>query len=63
MLKIYYMPVCTLGPGNKTRNNDPGARGAPQPAGRVDMSAELHHNVGLTVHGQRDAPGRREDRA
>lgn len=56
------MPVCTLGPGNKIRNNDSGARGAHQPAGRVDMSAELH-NAGLTVHGERDAPGRREDRA
>lgn len=30
--------MSTLGPENKTRNTDPGAQGAHQPAGRVGMS-------------------------
>ena len=38
------VPMSILGPGNKTRYTDPGAQGAHQPAGRVGMSTESHHD-------------------
>ena len=39
------IPMSTLGPENKTRKTDPGAQGTHQPAGRVGMSTESHHDV------------------